>query len=54
MTLQNASHSKPQRKIIIIGSGFSSLSAACYLAKDGYEVTVFERNDTLGGRPGNL
>jgi phytoene desaturase len=34
----------------IIGSGFSALSAACYLAKEGYNVTVFEKNDTLGGR----
>ncbi|TXD52892.1 MULTISPECIES: phytoene desaturase family protein [unclassified Polaribacter] len=34
----------------IIGSGFSSLSASCYLAKAGYNVTVLEKNDTLGGR----
>jgi len=34
----------------IIGSGFSSLSAASYLAKAGYKVTVLEKNDTLGGR----
>jgi len=38
------------RKIIIIGSGFSSLSASCYLAKAGFEVTVFEKNSTVGGR----
>lgn len=37
-------------KISIIGSGFSSLSAACYMAKAGYEVTVFEKNNTFGGR----
>ena len=34
----------------IIGSGFSSLSAACYLAKAGYAVTVLEKNETFGGR----
>lgn len=34
----------------IIGSGFSSLSAACYLASKGHHVTVFEKNDQLGGR----
>lgn len=39
-----------KRKIIIIGSGFSSLSAASYLAKKGYEVQVFEKNSSLGGR----
>ncbi len=38
------------KKIAIIGSGFSSLSASCYLAKAGYEVTIFEKNATLGGR----
>lgn len=38
------------RKVNIIGSGFSSLSAACYLAKEGYDVNVFEKNDQLGGR----
>ncbi len=36
--------------ISIIGSGFSSLSAACYLAKAGYKVTVYEKNYQLGGR----
>lgn len=38
------------KKIYIIGSGFSALSASCYLAKEGYNVTVLEKNDTLGGR----
>ncbi|MEO5905730.1 MAG: FAD-dependent oxidoreductase, partial [Saprospiraceae bacterium] len=35
---------------IVIGSGFSSLSAASYLAKAGYEVTVLEKNGEAGGR----
>ncbi len=38
------------KKIAIIGSGFSSLSAACYLAKSGHDVHVFEKNNSLGGR----
>lgn len=38
------------KHIAIIGSGFSSLSAACYLAKAGHTVEVFEKNSTLGGR----
>lgn len=38
------------KQIAIIGSGFSSLSAACYLAKAGYEVEVFEKNEQTGGR----
>ena len=37
-------------RIAIIGSGFSGLSAACFLAKEGFKVTVFEKNDTAGGR----
>jgi phytoene desaturase len=39
-----------KKNIAIIGSGFSSLSAACYLAKSGHKVTVYEKNDSLGGR----
>ncbi|WP_108425746.1 phytoene desaturase family protein [Flagellimonas amoyensis] len=42
------------RKAIVIGSGFSSLSASCYLAKAGFEVEVFEKNDTVGGRARQL
>ncbi|MDX1364772.1 MAG: phytoene desaturase family protein [Arenibacter latericius] len=37
-------------KIVIIGSGFSSLSASCYLAQQGYEVAIYEKNATIGGR----
>jgi len=37
-------------KIGIIGSGFASIAAACYLAKDGYSVDVYEKNAQLGGR----
>jgi len=37
-------------KIPIIGSGFSSLSAAAYLSKLGHRVTVFEKNEQIGGR----
>lgn len=34
----------------IIGSGFASIAASCYLAKAGYIVNVYEKNDQLGGR----
>lgn len=37
-------------KILIIGSGFSSLSAACYLSQAGHEVHIYEKNETVGGR----
>ncbi|MBS1648831.1 MAG: phytoene desaturase [Bacteroidetes bacterium] len=38
------------KKIAIIGSGFSGLSAAAYAAKDGFEVHVFEKHNQPGGR----
>lgn len=42
------------KKIAIIGSGFSSLSAAAYLAKKKFEVHVYEKNKTFGGRARQL
>ena len=39
-----------KKNIIIIGSGFSSMSAACYLAKAGHTVQILEKNSTPGGR----
>jgi phytoene desaturase len=38
------------KKVVIIGSGFSGLASACCLAQGGMEVTVVEKNDSLGGR----
>lgn len=43
-----------QKKIIIIGAGFSSLSAACFLAKAGWQVTVVEKHNQAGGRARQL
>lgn len=43
-----------KKDIKIIGSGFSSLAAACYLAKQGNNVTVYEKNETIGGRARQL
>jgi phytoene desaturase len=37
-------------KVSIIGSGFSGLSAACFAAQAGHDVTVFEKNKVIGGR----
>ena len=31
-----------KKNIAIIGSGFSSLAASCYLAQQGFEVTIYE------------
>ena len=42
------------KNIHVIGSGFSSLSASCYLAKQGYQVKVLEKNTSVGGRARRL
>ncbi len=39
-----------QKNIAIIGSGFASLAAAATLAKNGYLVNVYEKNEQTGGR----
>ncbi len=37
------------RKILVIGGGVTGMSAAVDAAKAGYEVTIVEKNATLGG-----
>lgn len=39
-----------KKKAVVIGSGVAGLSAAAYLAKGNYEVTILEKNDSPGGR----
>ena len=39
---------------IIVGSGFAGLSAASFMAKAGWDVTVIEKNNTAGGRARQL
>jgi phytoene desaturase len=39
-----------KKTTIVIGSGFGGMAAAALLAKDGFEVTVLEKNDQPGGR----
>ena len=43
-----------REKIVVIGSGFSSLAAACYLARAGCDVVIYEKNETFGGRARQL
>jgi phytoene desaturase len=42
------------KKVIIIGAGFAGLSAAAFMAKAGWDVTVIEKNSTAGGRAAQL
>lgn len=39
-----------KKSAIIIGSGFGGLGSACILAKAGWDVTVLEKNEMVGGR----
>ncbi len=42
------------KKVVVIGSGFAGLSAACFLRKTGFNVTVLEKQLTPGGRARQL
>lgn len=42
------------KKVIVLGSGFSSLASACYMAQAGFDVTVIEKNEQIGGRASML
>ncbi|WP_018616272.1 phytoene desaturase family protein [Segetibacter koreensis] len=42
------------KKVVIIGAGFSGLSAACFMAKAGWQVSVIEKHSIPGGRARKL
>mgnify|MGYP000052982283 CR=1 FL=1 len=42
-------HDYHDKKIAIVGSGPAGLSCAYFLALDGYTITVFEKEECLGG-----
>jgi phytoene desaturase len=42
------------KKVIVIGSGFAGLSAASFMAKAGWQVTVVEKHNQPGGRARQL
>ncbi len=39
-----------KKKVVILGAGIASLSAASFLSQKGYHVTILEKNPTIGGR----
>lgn len=41
-------------RAVVIGAGISGLAAAGLLSRDGYDVTVLERNEAVGGRAGAI
>jgi len=40
---------KDNKSAIVVGSGPNGLAAAIYLAKSGLTVTIYEKNETIGG-----
>ena len=38
------------KKVVVIGAGFSGLAASALMAKEGYNVTLLEKNNQAGGR----
>ena len=42
------------KKVAIIGSGISGTSAAYYLNKFGYEVSIFEKDNYFGGHTNTI
>lgn len=42
------------QRAVVVGAGVAGLATAGLLARQGYQVTVLERGDTVGGRAGSL
>ena len=43
-----------KKKVIVIGSGIGGLSIACRLLYAGYDVTILEKNNSIGGKTNYL
>jgi len=43
-----------QKRIAVIGAGYAGMTAAAILGSYGHEVSVFEKNDSPGGRAGQI
>jgi phytoene desaturase len=52
--IQNAFSKSEKPNVAVIGSGFSGLSAAAYLGREGCHVNVYEKNKEVGGRARQL
>src|SRR5690625_3004339 len=44
----------PQKSVLVIGGGLGGLSAAISLAQKGYDVSLYEKNEHLGGKLNRL
>jgi phytoene desaturase len=43
-----------KKSVIVLGSGFAGMAAASFLSRDGWDVTVIEKNEGPGGRARQL
>jgi len=43
-----------KKSAVIIGAGIGGIATSVYLSRNGYEVSVYEKNSTPGGRCGQL
>src|SRR5579884_2279412 len=50
MMESNFAYQSAHTDVVVIGGGMAGLSAACYLARAGKAVTLFEKASNLGGR----
>ena len=41
------------KSVVVIGGGIAGLSSAALLARDGYHVTLLEKQTNVGGRAGS-
>lgn len=43
-----------KKKAVVVGAGIGGIATSVYLARNGYEVTVYEKNSSPGGRCGQI
>ncbi len=54
MTTVTESQASNKTRAVVIGGGIAGLASAALLAKDGYAVTLLEKQPDVGGRAGSL
>src|SRR5262245_5604782 len=52
--LELSTEGRPGQTVAVIGAGFGGLSAAHFLSRERFKVTVFEARDEVGGRVSSL